>query len=191
MKINLILLASGNSKRFNGNKLLTKFNHKPLYMCTLDKIKSIRGLNKVIVVTQYEEIKSKSIELGFDVVLNKDSELGISNSIILGIDRDKYADGYMFMVCDQPFIKIESINKLIEEFNTGDKGICSIGFKDRLGNPNIFSRKYLGDLLSLKGDVGGKHILKKHIGDLKVIEVQEEIELIDIDTRRDLEEMKK
>ncbi len=101
MRINLILLASGNSKRFNGNKLLTNFNNKPLYMHTLDKIKSIKGLNKVIVVTKYDEIKSKSINLGFDVVLNQDSDLGISNSIILGINRDKSADGYMFMVCDQ------------------------------------------------------------------------------------------
>ncbi|MBM6860048.1 NTP transferase domain-containing protein, partial [Clostridium saudiense] len=95
MKINLILLASGNSKRFNGNKLLTKFNNKPLYIYTLDKIKSIKGLSKVIVVTQYEEIKSRSIDLGFDVVLNQESNLGISNSIILGINKDTSADGYM------------------------------------------------------------------------------------------------
>ena len=54
MRINLILLASGNSKRFNGNKLLTNFNNKPLYMHTLDKIKSIKGLNKVIVLTKYD-----------------------------------------------------------------------------------------------------------------------------------------
>lgn len=187
MRINLILLASGNSKRFNGNKLLTNFNNKPLYMHTLDKIKSINGLNKVIVVTKYEEIKSKSINLGFDVVLNQDSDLGISNSIILGINRDKSADGYMFMVCDQPFIKVKSINKLIEEFNSCNKGICSVGYKDRLGNPNIFSNRYLNDLLSLKDDVGGKYVLKKHIDDLKVIQIEDEEELRDIDTRQDIE----
>lgn len=186
MKINLILLASGNSKRFNGNKLLTKFNNKPLYIYTLDKIKSIKGLSKVIVVTQYEEIKSRSIDLGFDVVLNQESNLGISNSIILGINKDTSADGYMFMVCDQPFIKVNSINKLIEEFNNGNKGICSVGYKDRLGNPNIFSRKYLSELLSLKGDIGGKYVLKKHIYDLKIIQVEDEEELKDIDTRADL-----
>lgn len=187
MRINLILLASGNSKRFDGNKLLTNFNDKPLYMYTLDKIKSIDGLNKVIVVTQYDEIKTKSIDLGFDIVLNKESNLGISNSIILGINRDKEADGYMFMVCDQPFIKIKSINKLIEEFNSCNKGICSVAYKDRLGNPNIFSRKYLDELLSLKGDVGGKYVLKKHIDDLKIIQVEYEEELKDIDTREDIE----
>ena len=187
MKINLILLASGNSKRFNGNKLLTNFHDKPLYMYTLEKLKSIKGLNQIIVVTQYEEIKQKSIDLGFDVVLNFESELGISNSIALGISRDKSADGYMFMVCDQPFIKPKSINKLIEEFNSGGKGICSIGFKDRLGNPNIFSRKYLEELLSLKGDIGGKHILKKHIDDLKIIQIEDGEELKDIDTRDDID----
>ena len=92
----------------------------------------------------------------------------------------------MFMVCDQPFIKVNSINKLIEEFNNGNKGICSVGYKDRLGNPNIFSRKYLSELLSLKGDIGGKYVLKKHIYDLKIIQVEDEEELKDIDTRADL-----
>lgn len=186
MKINLILLAAGNSKRFNGNKLLTKFNNKKLYMHTLEKLKDIKGLTKIIIVTQYDEIMSKSIELGFDVILNQESNLGISNSIILGINMDKTADGYMFMVCDQPFIKVENINKLIYEFKNSNKGICSIGYKDILGNPNIFSSKYLDELLTLKGDVGGKHILKKHIDDLKIVQIEDEEELKDIDTRTDL-----
>ena len=48
------------------------------------------------MVTQYEEIKSRSIDLGFDVVLNQESNLGISNSIILGINKDTSADGYVY-----------------------------------------------------------------------------------------------
>lgn len=190
MKINLILLASGNSKRFNGNKLLTEFDGSTLYMHTLDKIKKLHSniikFNKVIVVTQYEKIKSSALDLGFNVILNKDSDLGISNSIKLGINRDLNAEGYMFMVCDQPFIKIDTIKKLILEFEKGEKGICSVGFNDILGNPNIFSRIYIDELSSLKGDVGGKAVLKKHLDDLMIVQVSDELELKDIDKREDI-----
>ena len=41
MKINLILLAAGNSKRFLENKLLYKINGKDMYMYILDTIKNI------------------------------------------------------------------------------------------------------------------------------------------------------
>ena len=190
MKINLILLASGNSKRFNGNKLLIDFKGSLLYMHTLDKIKKLHSniikFNKVIVVTQYEDIKSSALDLGFDVILNKESDLGISNSIKLGINRDLNAEGYMFMVCDQPFIKIDTIKKLIYEFEKGEKGICSVGFNNRLGNPNIFSRIYIDELSSLKGDVGGKAVLKKHLDDLMIVQVSDKLELKDIDTIEDV-----
>ena len=37
IKINLILLASGNSTRFKGNKLLEMVNNKPMYMNVIEK----------------------------------------------------------------------------------------------------------------------------------------------------------
>ena len=38
MAINLILLAAGNSKRFNGNKLLAIYKDKPIYMHIVEKV---------------------------------------------------------------------------------------------------------------------------------------------------------
>ena len=57
MKMNLILLASGNSTRFKGNKLLALVDNKPMYMNVIEKILKL-NFNKVILVTQYEEIKT-------------------------------------------------------------------------------------------------------------------------------------
>ena len=56
MRINLILLAAGNSKRFNGNKLLVIYKEKPIYMHIVEKVLDLK-VNKIICVTQYEEIK--------------------------------------------------------------------------------------------------------------------------------------
>ena len=192
MKINLILLAAGNSKRFNGNKLLYEINNKPMYRHIIDKVINI-NFNKIILVTQYKEIieqlskgkigLSKNQSNKIEIVLNNESYLGISNSIKIGINKDKTADAYMFMVCDQPFIKIQTIEALIDRFNKSNKGIACIGYKEDTFNPVIFSNKYLKELLSLSGDVGGKRILKNNLDDVEVMKILDEKEVIDLDTK--------
>ena len=167
MKINLILLAAGNSKRFNGNKLLAIYKNKPIYMYIVEKVVNLK-INKIICVTQYEEIKEALLNTNINVVMNNNSNLGISSSIKIGINFDKNADGYMFMVCDQPFISIQTLNSVIDNFIKGDKGIVCVGCGNNKGNPVIFSKKYINELLSLEGDNGGKVIIKGNLNDLKM-----------------------
>ncbi|MDU2492052.1 MAG: nucleotidyltransferase family protein [Clostridium celatum] len=188
MRINLILLAAGNSKRFNGNKLLAIYKEKPIYMYIVEKVLGLR-VNKIICVTQYEEIKEGLLNTDINVVINDNSSLGISSSIKLGINFDKSADGYMFMVCDQPFISIETLNSVIDNFINGDKGIVCVGYGDNKGNPVIFSKRYIDELLLLEGDSGGKKILKGYLNDLKVVNVDNEIELVDIDTQEEFSKL--
>ncbi|MBS4958366.1 MAG: nucleotidyltransferase family protein [Clostridium celatum] len=184
MRINLILLAAGNSKRFNGNKLLAIYKDKPIYMYIVEKVLDLK-LNKIICVTQYKEIKEALLNTDINVVMNENSSLGVSSSIKLGINFDKNADGYMFMVCDQPFISIKTLNSLIDNFINGNKGIVCVGYGDNKGNPVIFSKRYINELLSLEGDNGGKRILKGHLNDLNIVNVDNEIELADIDTQEE------
>lgn len=184
MKINLILLAAGNSKRFNGNKLLAIYKEKPIYMHIVNNVLKLE-VNKIICVTQYEEIREALLNTNINVVMNTNSSLGISSSIKLGINFDKEADGYMFMVCDQPFITEKTLKILLDKFINGEKGIVCVGCGNNKGNPVIFSKKYINELLSLQGDNGGKRILKGHLNDLNVVNIDNEIELFDIDTQEE------
>lgn len=188
MKINLILLASGNSTRFKGNKLLELVNYKPMYMNVVEKVLKL-NFNKIILVTKYKEIKKALMDYPIKVIMNNNWELGISNSIKLGINTDLEADAYMFMVCDQPFISLETIEALMDKFIKSNKGMACVEYEGSLGNPTIFSGKYIKELLSLKGDVGGKSIMKKHLEDLEKVEINCEKELMDIDTREELEKL--
>jgi molybdenum cofactor cytidylyltransferase len=185
MKINLILLASGNSNRFQGNKLLTIVNNKPMYMNVVEK--SLKAnFNKIILVTQYEQIKIDLLRKPIQVVMNENSKLGISHSIKLGIQMDMEADAYMFMVCDQPFITLVSIETLIDRFMKSHKGMACVEYKGNFGNPTLFLKKYKKELLSLRGDVGGKAVMKKHLNDLEIVSIINEAEIMDIDTREEL-----
>lgn len=188
MKINLVLLASGNSKRFGSNKLLYKIDGKEMFKYSVDLAddlkKSLKDtIKNIIVVSKYQEIKEYTQTKNMIYVENPHSELGISTSIILGINESEKdrSDYIIFMVCDQPYTKSSTIKDFIENFMKSFKGIGAVAFEKIMGNPCIFSWKYIEDLKKLSGDTGGKKIIKENLDDVYIYEVLSKKELEDID----------
>lgn len=204
-RLSIILLAAGNSNRFHGNKLLTLIEGKPMYLHMVEKIQKVSAYQKVLV-TQYEEIISYFDSYSIDelnrsnfsmhnyenkkihVIRNEHSEWGISHSIQLGLEycmvnaNQNKADAYLFAVCDQPWLSLESIIKLIEVYKNSAKGIACLSYDGKLGNPVIFDKAYYQELKDLKGDIGGKAILKQHWNDVTLVNINNPTELLDIDT---------
>lgn len=189
MKISIVVLASGNSRRFNGNKLLQKINQKPMYLHTVEKLIDLKKTNKnigeILFVTKYDEIIKSLEKKDIKIIKNKDSDLGISQSIKLGVSSSSN-NIYMFIVCDQPYIKKETINSFINKFIKSKKNLGCVSSDSILLNPTIFKSKYKKELLGLKGDKGGKKIILNNLDDLFVFEVSDKKELMDIDFRYQL-----
>lgn len=177
----VILLAAGNSVRFGGNKLLYPVDGEPMYRRMLEKCQKLEADRKILV-TQYEEVAREAEEQGFTVVRNPEPERGISSSIHLGIQAAGEAEAYLFGVCDQPYLRLATLSRLVEHYQWSGKGIAALRCGDRTGNPNIFSRKYREELLALTGDVGGKAVLRRFPEDVSFLEVEPR-ELMDIDVR--------
>ncbi|HEY4711225.1 MAG TPA: nucleotidyltransferase family protein [Dehalococcoidia bacterium] len=83
---------------------------------------------------------------------------------------------------DQPFVDSQTINSLVEAFIANNKGIIIPVYQGRRGNPVIFAIRYKDELLNLKGDVGGREIIKRHPDDVLEVAVNCEGILLDIDT---------
>ena len=170
--------------------MLHKINKKPLYLHTLDKLIDLKKVNdnidEIIFVTKYDEIINNLKNKDIKVIKNNNSEFGISQSIKLGISNS-FNNAYMFIVCDQPYIKKETINKFINEFIRSKKNLGCVSNDGILLNPTIFTDKYKDKLLKLDGDKGGKKIILKNIDDLFIFDVLEKRELIDIDYKSQLE----
>ena len=92
-------------------------------------------------------------------------------------------DYYMFAVADQPYLKSQSVIKLIDKVfeNKGNmRSVFSLRCGDAVGNPCVFHSSLIPQLLSLEGDKGGRSVAKKH--DCVYVDIADERELMDIDT---------
>lgn len=179
----VIILAAGNSSRFGTNKLLYPINNQPMYQYTLNLIQKLNPA-QIILVTKYPEI-TKKIDPNIIIVKNFDTHLGQSHSMQLALKASQkhisIIDGYLFIVCDQPYLTFSSLKKLSITWQTTDK-ICALAYQKKRGNPVIFPRRYLPELLKIQGDTGGRTVIQQHINDLCLVEVNSAQELIDIDT---------
>ena len=173
MKLTLILLAAGNSRRFDGNKLLTPFHGKPMYQYIVEEVEKLPDgiFDDKIIVTQYPEIMEDLEKRGYVVALEA------------AASPDGEEASYCFAVCDQPYLKAATIEGLIEGWKNSKRGIGCLCNMGEFGNPAIFSEAYRNELLALEGDVGGKRVLRRHIDDLYLHEVDDGLELVDIDVR--------
>ena len=91
-------------------------------------------------------------------------------------------DYYMFAVADQPYLKSQSVIKLIDKAleNKGNKRLVfSLRCGDTVGNPCVFHSSLIPQLLSLEGDKGGRSVAKKY--DCVYVDIADERELMDVD----------
>lgn len=201
-KTAFIILASGNSRRFKGNKLIHKFkslNNKTLFENTINKISEVRELFKedeklknietfVVSVSIYDEIINKEFEnKDYHAVYNNNHDEGISASIKLGINEavNMNADSFVFLVCDMPFLESYDIFNMIKYFYYSNKNIGAMFTDDRPSNPAVFSSKYINDILKLENDSGALKIIKNNADDCFFYTIDEN-KLKDIDSREDL-----
>lgn len=188
-KTDIILLAAGNSERFGKeNKLLTKIDEKPMFTyainIALEARKKLNNLvGKIVVVSKYQEIEEyvqKHNGIGYEK--NNCSENGISESIHIGINATYKDHAALFFVCDQPWLKPQTLCRLIELFAESQKRAGAVtDMHANIGNPCIFAPDMRQELLKLTGDTGGKSILKKLPREDCLFILADGIELIDID----------
>lgn len=169
--------------------MLYEIDNKPMYLHTVDKLidlkKSNENVDEIIFVTKYDKIIDNLKNKDIKVVKNNNSEFGISQSIKLGVSNSSN-NIYMFIVCDQPYIKKETIDKFINQFVKSKKNLGCVSNNDILLNPTIFTSKYKQKLLNLSGDKGRKKIILENLNDLFTFKILSEKEVIDIDFKYQL-----
>jgi len=192
MTLGIVFMASGFGRRFGSNKLLHPLAGKPLYTYALSNLlKAATELKRdytinLSVVSQYDEILADAKNNGAIAVHNAESEKGITASIKLGISSLPESDNYAFFVADQPYLMAETTIAFLRNFLESGKTIGCVTDGIVSGNPVIFNRIYIRELLALEGDRGGKQVVSRHTEEVFNFKVNSR-ELFDLDKPEDLD----
>lgn len=187
MKTYIIYLAAGNSNRFYENKLLYTFQGKPLYQHTFTKL--IASFDDIIVVTQYPEIRQFVCQYQqVHCLFNEQCKMGLSYSIktaLQFLENVPRPFEMVFVVADQPNLKISSIQRLVMTAHFKHARLASMKSHCRCGNPTLFHSDFYEELMMLSADQGGRVILKAHDKEVIMVDIDDD-ELCDIDEKSDL-----
>lgn len=181
-----IVLAAGRSSRMGGaNKLLATVAGLPMVRRAAQAaLASAAG--PVIVVTGHEAEAVTAALDGLDLKLvhNPDYAAGMAESLKAGLlALPPAADAVVVCLADMPLIGPAHINKLIAAFNpTEGRAICVPVHHGRRGNPVLWARRYIPEMLALDGDEGARRLLDFHADEVAEVPVGSDAIFADFDT---------
>jgi molybdenum cofactor cytidylyltransferase len=188
MHLVTLILAAGSSSRMGSIKQLLSINGKTLLQHTLDLSTKIKSKKTLCVLGAHaEEIMQKVDGKNIEFIINKNHKLGLSTSIISGIEylqKEKILfDGLFILLADQPAIKEDYYDEMMRLFSEKRTKIIASNYGNTLGVPAIFPAVFTDDLLQIKGDKGAKEFLQKN--KKSTLSPQTSVNLLDIDTPND------
>lgn len=167
MKIAIILLAAGGSRRLGRPKQLVIFEGKTLVRRAAES--ALAACENVVVALGAEAEKIRPELLGLDIttIENANWASGMAGSLRLGlavaIEKTEGLEAAIFSVVDQPLLTAAAFGNLILEFEKGEKAIVASAWGDAsIGPPVLFGRAFFHELLQLTGDEGAKKLLFRH-----------------------------
>lgn len=187
MKLGAVLMAAGAAARFGSNKLFCPVDGVPMIERAFDALPPSL-FRRASVVSCYPGILALAARRGYRAVPNGQSREGQSASIRLGLAGLTDMDGVLFSVCDQPYLRRESVERLLAAFETEPGCICSLSWRGQRGSPAIFPAVLFPELLALTGEKRGGTVVKAHPELLRLVEAASPLELHDVDRPEDLPE---
>jgi len=191
MKYNItaIILAAGTSSRFGDkNKLLKPFMDSSIFGHVVKTMTNL-PIAEVILVTGYEHEKiAEAIKhSNVHIIHNSEFQTGIASSIKCGVSAaSQKTEGYMICLGDMPFITMDYIKNLLDIFiNSKTPSIIVPTFQYRKGNPVIFSKNFIDDLLKIEGDKGAREVIDNHPDSIIEVQIHKETYFFDVDTLAD------
>lgn len=185
VRVGCILLASGFSRRFWGDKLLSPLDGAPLFTRAFQALPSAL-FAKAVVTSRFPEILEYARAAGYEARENREAEEGVAAGIRLGMDGMEDMNGVLFAVCDQPWLTRESVERLLAAFEAAPTCITALSWAGKKGNPVIFPADLVPELQALTGDKGGSAVIKAHMDRLRLVEAGSAKELHDVDRPEDL-----
>lgn len=192
-----IVLAAGESARFGRPKQLLEWHGRPFVQAVAEAALQA-GLHPVIVVlgAHAEQIRPALEALPLQMVHNPEWQEGQAASIRAGLmalarqeEGSRAHGGAIFLLADQPQVTPGVLRALVEAHSRSLSPILApLVLEERRANPVLFDRLTFPDLLSLRGEVGGRALFSRYA--VEYLPWHDAALLLDVDTPQDYERLK-
>jgi len=179
----LVLLAAGRSSRFGGGKLAADLRGTPLGLHAAVELGDIPFGARVAITGGGDGPDFTAC--GFDVVVNDDGASGMSRSVRLGVAHARAcaAKAVMIVLADMPCVTAAHVRRLLAAAE-GPGAVVVSSDGTRASPPALFGADRFDALMVLQGDEGARGLIA---AGRRV--VTGAAELLDVDTRADLEHL--
>ena len=189
-----IILAAGAAERMGRQKLLLNLNGKPVLQWVLEAALSSELDEVVCVVRELKEIQQgislKHEKLGWAV--NERAAEGQSTSVIAGLKAiNPQSEAALFIVGDQPLVKRDLIDGLMDLFRKTAALIVAPTFQGQTRNPVLFRKDLFPEFLKLTGDRGGRRLIETYRDKIALLDWKDEAPFLDVDRWEDYERLKR
>jgi molybdenum cofactor cytidylyltransferase len=147
-------------------------------------------VDETIVVLGWEEnrVREALADLPCRLIVNREFEKGQSSSLKAGLD--KVAPGttaVLVLPGDIVNIDSRSIDKVIHSYIVDDGSILVASHNGRYGHPILIDKRLFNDITQITEETHGlKWVIKKHENEIRLVEVDTDAVLRDVDTAEDL-----
>ena len=193
-RVAAVILAAGRSTRMGGpNKLLAAIGGRPLVRIAAEEALASQA-RPVVVVTGHQraEVEAALEGLPIERVHNPNFAQGLSTSLKAGLAAlPAEVDGAVICLGDMPQVRAPLIDRLIAAFDPERGALVVVPVSDgKRGNPVVWSRRFFGELGTLEGDVGARHLIGRYPEAMTEVQVSGAAALTDVDTPAVFERVK-
>jgi molybdenum cofactor cytidylyltransferase len=184
-----VVLAAGMSRRMGTPKQLLRTGGETILERTLKNVRASKVSEIVLVLGHAADDVQKTIATqGLKVVINPEYQQGMGSSLRSGLVAvDAAAKAAIIVLADQPWVRAEMLNHLIECHQERKPQIIIPTHKGFRGNPVLLDRSVFAEVQALDGDVGCRAIFGDHTEGIFKLPVDDPGILLDIDSRSDFE----
>ncbi|MDX6748857.1 molybdopterin-binding/glycosyltransferase family 2 protein [Geminicoccaceae bacterium 1502E] len=185
-RVAALVLAAGQSRRMGArNKLLVEVAGKPMVRHMVEAALASRA-GTVVVVTGHEAERLRAALDGLDVrfVHNGHYAEGLSTSLRAGLAAlPGDTDGALVCLADMPLLTAAHLDRLIDAFDpAAGRSVVVPTRGGKRGNPVLWGRIHFAAMHRLEGDVGARHLIGEHAGQVAEVAMEDGASLLDIDT---------
>jgi molybdenum cofactor cytidylyltransferase len=191
--LSLIILAAGKSTRMLGrNKLLEKFQGKPIIRRVVEvALKS--KIDEIVVVLGWEAnlIREALTDLPCRLVVNQEFEQGQSSSLKVGLKEvSQISRAVLVLPGDMALIDSRTIDKVVDAYNAEGGTLVIAAHKGKQGHPILLDRRLFPEIERIREENHGlKAVVRKHEPEIRLVETGTANVLKDVDTPFDLREI--